>query len=239
MRNGDFGIEVVPDGQGHGRVRELANGQVLARPGQVYRLRLRNYGPLYCVVQVEIDGRGVTGGGLVLEPWGTTELERPVHETENGRFTVFAEGNETVFGPDGGRDNHALGLIEASFRRELPRGTSARELPPTLYEPREPAPPFEISDMPRAPGRTPPVRTAFRTAPISPSRASRIDDAVERAAGTGLTGRSDQRFTPFHLGELEREATVLRLRIVIGSEAAIAESAPVESDAPGRPAARP
>src|ERR1051325_7527877 len=126
MRIGDFGLEIVPNGAG--RVRELDSGHVLARAGQVYRLRLRNFGPLYCVVEVNIDGRGVTAGGLVLEPWGTTEREGPSHAEEDGRFTVVAEGDERVFGPDGGRDNAALGLIEARFRRELPQDNRRRDL---------------------------------------------------------------------------------------------------------------
>ena len=119
MRVGDFAVEIVPsDG---GRVRELESGHVLARAGQVYRLRLRNSSPLYCVVEVDVDGERVTAGGLVIAPCSVTELERPIDAGERGRFTVVAEGDEAVFGPDGGRDNPALGLIEARFRRELPR----------------------------------------------------------------------------------------------------------------------
>ena len=65
--------------------------------------------------------------------------------------------------------------------------------------------------------------------------------AIERAAGTGLTGHSDQQFVPARLGPLEAEATVIQLRLVIGSESAIAAESPlIESDpAPARPAARP
>lgn len=238
MRNGDFGLEVIPHGAG--RVRELASGHVLARPGQVYRLRLRNLGPLYCVVDAEIDGRSVTHGGLVLAPWGTTELERPIHDTETGRFTVFAEGNEAVFGPDGGRDNAALGLIEARFRRELPRAQSERELPPTMYDPHDRPWSNEIGETPPRPQRVPPVHTAIRAMPRPPWQTRLPDaDAIERAAGTGLTGHSDQRFTPFVLGELEPDATVVRLRLVIGSEAAIAEATSAPAEVPARPAARP
>src|SRR5438270_11084574 len=122
MRVGDFAVEVIAcGGGGGGGVRELESGHVLARAGQVYRLRLRNFGPLYCVVDVELDGQRVTAGGLVLEPRSKVDLERPIGGPEDGRFTVIAEGDETVFGPDGGRDNQSLGLIEARFRRELPR----------------------------------------------------------------------------------------------------------------------
>jgi hypothetical protein len=41
------------------------------------------------------------------------------------------------------------------------------------------------------------------------------------AAGTGLTGRSDQDFIPVRVGELESEETVVRLRIVIADPASL------------------
>src|SRR5688500_6930443 len=113
MRTGDFSVEIVP--AGGGTVRELQNGQVLARAGQVYLLRLRNHGPIRAVTDVHIDGRLVTAGGLVLEPTSFVDLERPIHATERCRFTVFPEGSEKVLGPDGGRDNPDLGLIHVRF----------------------------------------------------------------------------------------------------------------------------
>jgi hypothetical protein len=256
MRSGDFSVDVVA--HGGGRVREVDGGHVLARPGQVYRLRLRNHGPLRCVVHVRLDGHPVTAGGLVLEPWSTTELERPVDATEAGCFTVVAEGNEAVFGPDGGRDDPSLGLIEASFRRELPRSgvgfadepqmpsvvmPPARPLPGSPYEPPMPRRP----SPPRIPGWEPP--TAMMSSLSQPTRRDepivrdqqRAD--IERAAGTGLTGHSDQRFVPIHVGTLESEATVIRLRLVIGTEESLADEVPrplaERQLAPARPAPRP
>jgi len=157
MRVGDFSVEVI--GAGGGTTRELESGHVLARPGQVYVLRLRNHGPLRSVVDVSIDGHPVTGGGLVINAGSTVDLERPIHATERGRFTVIAEGDERVFGPDGGRDNAELGLIEARFRRELP--SAARSVPvhdadypwptvPTGAPPR-PTPPDLAPQPPRRP----------------------------------------------------------------------------------------
>jgi hypothetical protein len=243
MRVGDFGVEVVADGGG--RLAEHESGHVLARPGQVYRLRLRNFGPLYCVVEVNVDGRRVTAGGLVIEPWGTTELERPINAHEDGRFTVVAEGDESVFGPDGGRDNPALGLIEARFRRELPRADRRAEALPFISFPSTPVD-LPGRDVPRPPSRFPiePAVTSLRRAGLSPSLplTEHHDDAIERAAGTGLTGHSDQRFAPIELGPLEAEATVIQLRLVIGTEAALAADATrplVERVAPPRPAPRP
>lgn len=235
MRVGDFAVDVVPHGSG--RVRELESGHVLARSGQVYRLRLRNSSPLNCVVDIDIDGKRVTAGGLVLEPWGTTELERPI-DGEDGRFTVVAEGNEAVFGPDGGRDNPDLGLIDARFRRELPRAEPRLELRPVIS-------PMPRTERPSRPRPISPARfNAFQslTEDIESYTVRETESPFERAAGTGLTGHSDQRFMPIQLGPLEAEATVVRLRLVIGTEESLAADAPrplVERPAPARPAARP
>jgi hypothetical protein len=233
MRSGDFAVEVVPSG--YARVRELDSGHVLARPGTIYRLRLRNLGPLYGVADIAIDGRRVTDGGLVLRPWSTLDLERPVSDGEDGRFTVTAEGDETVFGPDGGRDNDALGLIDARFRRELPGSRAHEEMPPSISIPRQ-------SRVPAVPERG---SLTFSIEGLltreEPLHLRDTGPLYERAAGTGLTGHSDQRFMPITLGPLETEATVIQLRLVIGSEAAIAEepARPTEHAAPARPAARP
>ena len=243
MRIGDFGVDVVA--HNGGRLHERESGHVLARPGQVYRLRLRNFGPLYSVVQVEVDGRSVTAAGLVLEPFGTTELERPLNASEEGRFTVVAEGDESVFGPDGGRDNAALGLIEARFRRELPQYNRRAELPPMISFPTT-TPRLPSHDGPRPPSRFPVERaitSAYRTSepPVRPA-SPHFDNAIERAAGTGLSGHSDQQFVPIQLGPLEPEATVIQLRLVIGSEAELAEEVTrplTDRIAPPRPAPRP
>jgi hypothetical protein len=267
MRNGDFAVEVVPRGKGVG-VRETDAGHVLARPGQVYALRIRNFGPLRCVAEVSIDGRNVSEGGLVLEPWCTEELERPISPDEDGRFTVVAEGDERVFGPDGGRDNSQLGLIVVRFRRELPGGPErARPLPPSLLDARDgeftrpmPTPPSrlrpEVFPTWNVLGRTGGSPNANDTPFALPSFGSDSahpslpldDDAldsdepnIERAAGTGLTGHSTQRFTATKLGPLESEATVLQLRLVIASAEAIqtARSLADPLGTPARPAARP
>jgi len=269
MRVGDFGVEVVPVGDGE--AREMESGHVLARAGTVYGLRLRNFGPLRCVAEVKIDGKVITGGGLVLDAYSAVVLERPVDEREAGRFTVIAEGDERVFGPDGGRDNPDLGSIEARFRRELPReereGSAARPLPdhPMLPLPivtRPPAGPLTPSRVPPAPGRpmappewTPPgwgASAASRppeisaiastwTTPLVRDGGRGVFDFIERAAGTGLTGRSSQEFVPVTVGRLEQEATVIRLRLVIGTEEALRAPRPLREadETPARPAARP
>ena len=278
MRVGDFSVEVIA---ADGGARELESGHVLARPGQVYRLRLQNHGPLRAVAEISIDGHSVSGNGLVIAPWKTVDLERPIHATERGRFTVIAEGDEQVFGPDGGRDNPNLGLIEARFRRELPN-QGPRELPSRPSDPWELPRPIVVtmpSPSPRpepgpAPRFTPPswngpearyrdplgrgIRHGDLSAllaaagaspaepvtpeqPVDPYTRSLDTDHIERAAGTGLTGHSGQEFAPVYVGKLEAEATVIRLRLVIGTEEALAAARPLpESEgAPARPAPRP
>jgi len=271
MRVGDFSVEIVAAGDG--TVRELESGHVLARPGQVYSLRFRNHGPLRAVADVTIDGHAVTGRGLVLDASSTVTLERPIHETERGRFTVIAEGDEQVFGPDGGRDKPDLGLIEARFRRELP-SEKRRD------RPHAPAIPRPIVTMPLSPSVPPapdpaiPPRRPFAPPEWTPPtweamvrsfdasgipELSRVDgpmfpvpveepavpdyapDAIERAAGTGLTGSSTQEFVQVHVGKLETEATVIQLRLVIGSEEALSAPRPLPrtETAPARPAPRP
>jgi len=244
MRVGDFAVEVVP--HRGGRVKELPSGHVLARPGQMYRLRLRNHGPLYCVANVEIDGKCVTAGGLVLSPWGSTELERRIDGADDGRFTVAAEGDESVFGPDGGRDNPALGLIDARFRRELPKRDGRGDIRPLVPPPAMPEPWHVEPLAPRLPSRFPPppewAPPLNRASAAWPALRDEAHEGVERAAGTGLSGHSDQRFVPIVLGPLENEETVIQLRLVIGTLEALAEDgprAPAEHEAPARPAARP
>lgn len=262
MRSGDFTVEVVPRGKGVG-VREVESGHVLARPGQVYALRLRNQGPLRCVAEVRIEGRVVTAGGLVIEAGYTEELERPITPDEDGCFTVVAEGDEHVFGVDGGRDNADLGMIEVRFRRELPGGESPRPLPTRPGDrigfgspPARPTPEVTVRatmsrsgpyGMPngkgdRFGGRLDELASAFfaETGAVPCIEPPQLDD-VERAAGTGLTGHSAQRFRATHLGPLESGATVIHLRLVIASEEAI-RSAPAHRDEhvpPVRPLARP
>jgi hypothetical protein len=275
MRVGDFSVEVVA---ADGGAREIESGHVLARPGQVYTLRLRNHGPLRAVADISIDGHAVTGGGLVLNAFSSTELERPIHATERGRFTVIAEGDERVFGPDGGRDNPDLGLIEARFRRELPdanRRPVLESFPAGL--PRPNVPPARPGPEPGEPWRpgmprwTAPTwfgaasraaeslgRDARSTinalmgappSPVTEPAPAQLPDGgafgglheIERAAGTGLTGASQQEFVSVHVGQLETEATVIQLRIVIGTEEALNAPRPLPEshEAPARPAARP
>jgi hypothetical protein len=246
MRVGDFVVEVVPHGAG--RVRELDTGHVLARPGQVYSLRLRNMGPLRCVADITIDDRVVTRNGLVLDPFSTEDLERPIDDSETGRFTVIAEGNEAVFGPDGGRDNPKLGLIDAKFRRELP--SEHHRYRPDDFMSRvrslrfEDVGSFRESEGPSRyePPDTSPLASMSRTVDFSRGIVREPPSSFESAAGTGLTGHSDQTFRPIKLGALESEATTIQLRIVIGTEAAIAEqpARPLPGvREPARPAARP
>lgn len=239
MRVGDVSVQLVP--VGGGEMVEGTDGRVLSRPKQVYAIRITNHSEKRAVVKVNLDGHPVTEGGLVLKAGETLDLERPVTEGEHGRFTVFAEGTEAVFGEDGGRGNPDLGLVEVEYRRELerprepvivPRVSAAPPMPMSM--PRaEMSASFDSLDAVPAP---PPLHDLAQAAPTRESD-------VQGAAGTGLTGRSAQSFHPVEVGPLEAEATRVRLRIVIGRAEAFDRPRPLpgvrSNPVPPRPTPRP
>ena len=75
----------------------------------------------------------------------------------------------------------------------------------------------------------------------APAAPTHVRDAIERAAGTGLTGSSRQEFMSVYVGPLETEATVIQLRLVIGTDEALTAARPLPGVAttPARPAPRP
>ncbi len=257
MRVGDVSVRLVP--VGGGEMIEGEDGRVLARPRQVYAVHLANHSDRRAVAKVSVDGLPMTEGGLVLAPGAATTLERPVKDGEHGRFTVFPEGTEEVFGDDGGRGNPDLGLVEVEYRRELepppvpvaipqmPAAPRVREFdfpPAPAPRPAPGAPPAAPSPAPRVPqiwssagAPAPPVQ-----APPAPGAAIRESD-VDSAAGTGLTGRSEQHFRTVPVGALEETATRVALRIVIGRPEAFGRPRPLpggaERPVPPRPAPRP
>jgi len=251
MRVGDVSVELVPvDG---GEMIEAEDGRVLALARQVYAIRITNHSDRRAVARVSLDGLPVTDDGLVLHAGEATELERPVTEGEHGRFTVFPEGTEAVFGDDGGRDNPDLGLVEVEYRRELARFREPVILPPIM-----PPPGVREFDFPPLPAPLPRPGVNVPTsgpapAPASPARYpapagappwfSLRESDVAGAAGTGLTGRSSQTFRTVTVGPLEEEPTRVRLRIVIGAPEAFDRPRPLpdgrSGPVPPRPAPRP
>jgi hypothetical protein len=153
-----------------------------------------------------------------------------VHQRgRNGPIHRFRRGRTDVFGPDGGRSNQDLGLVQASLRleRERPR-----------------------PQVPRALRRSPSAGWDFLAeessadllySPDIDSIASRCTTPPDlRAAGTGLTGHSEQRFVEVEVGPLEESVTIVTLRLVIASPSATPRPLPeVRSNAhPPRPPVR-
>jgi hypothetical protein len=233
MRLNDLEITLGPIGEG--TLKELADGRVMARPGQVYVVRVQNHDARRrMVVHVAIDGTNVSRDGLVLDPGELLKLERPLDDT--GRFTVFAEGDERVFGDDGGRGNPDLGLIEVRGRREQWREPPRYALASWDSVHESPLPGLGDATLSEADG-------AWDVSDGAP-RVEERGPTIESAAGTGLTGRSDQSFVPVHVGPLEPEETIVRLRLVIGSvDALLDEPRPLRTvtatPVPPRPPARP
>jgi hypothetical protein len=92
--------------------------------------------------------------------------------------------------------------------------------------------------------RRPDAISALMAPPMpaeAPAAPTHVRDAIERAAGTGLTGSSQQEFMSVYVGPLETEATVIQLRLVIGTDDALTAARPLPGVAttPARPAPRP
>jgi hypothetical protein len=236
MRLNDLTVRLISP---QGRMSEQDDGRVFARPGMTYRIRLRNHDPNHrMVLGIDIDGRRVTESGLVLDPGAMIELERPLYDS--GLFTVFAEGNEEVFGEDGGRGNPDLGLIEVTARKEV-RG----------WRPPPPSRDVYTSFMPLSASAREPFPLegddSFFDAAEPDSGQLVLNESIshvrETAAGTGLTGQSSQRFVDVEVGPLEEHATVIRLRLVIapvtGADRPRPLSGSAETPVPPRPIARP
>lgn len=256
MRVGDVSVRLVP--VGGGEMVEGEDGRVLARPRQVYAVHIANHSDRRAVAKVSLDGLPVTEGGLVLSPGAATTLERPVQDGEHGRFTVFPEGTEEVFGDDGGRGNPDLGLVEVEFRRELappplPVAVPQAPSPPRVREfdfppaPLPAPPPGRPPAVPARPSTIPQIWSSASApalpmqAPPAPAAMIRESD-VGSAAGTGLTGRSGQSFRTVPVGALEETATRVVLRLVIGTPEAFGRARPLpgaERPVPPRPAPRP
>jgi len=93
---------------------------------------------------------------------------------------------------------------------------------------------------------SPPMNLAGAAQPsvdrIPTQRRRVFEQDIAGAAGTGLSGHSDQEFVPIHMGPLENEATIITLRLVIGTDDALDEASPRplhSQRVPERPAARP
>lgn len=256
MRTGFLEVQLVPES---GRMSETPTGHVVALVNQVYKIKLTNHNSRRALVQVKIDGRLVTEHGLVINGFQTVFLERPIHTVERGRFTVFAEGQTEVFGEDGGRDNKDLGVIEVTHQleQETPKVTFT---PYPIYRPFAPYNPwYPWYNGPYNPngvildnndnrniGAVYASNSVLRSAKCSfTSDQNRVcetaaDISASTAAGTGLTGKSDQNFIPVHMGALESAITTIILRLILEAPVDWAKPRPLPGAvvAPVRPPAR-
>lgn len=249
MRQNNVSLKLVPvDG---GEMIEGKDGRVLARDGQVYIIEITNHGPRRQIVDVRVDGKLITDSGLVIESFSRTRLERPTTPGEHGRFTVCAEGNEEAFGPDGGRANEDLGLVEVLAREELYRPFPVRPLNPFIL--RGPQTPYAwptwgtIVNSGSLPmglydgGCVRGMQASYSAQSVLPQAMNVSEVDIARAAGTGLSGHSAQQFRSVEVGPLSDDVTHVALRLVIGTETALRRIRPIDGSrsVPARPVARP
>lgn len=113
---------------------EAAGGYVIAAPGSCYALVLTNHAPQRALVTITIDGRRMTGRGIVVPALSSVQVEGPVDLGAVGRFIALREGHEAL-GEDGGRDRDALGLIEVRYQKERPYVAPALTIAPFVGQP--------------------------------------------------------------------------------------------------------
>jgi hypothetical protein len=198
----DYSV-VIPEGS------ERPGGYVEMEHGKKYTLRLRNSNSTPCDAQVEIDGKHV--GTWRLRPhWGFT-LERPAHD--DGCFTFYEVGTEAA--RKAGVDAYSAdtGLVRVTF---LPGKEEEVSWTLTYSAGSQNLRGTTITDS------APVSNSAYysRTAPVSKSGgklslASSQSYTPRGAGGTGLSGKSNQRFVD--VGPLDYDysrQTTINLRLV-------------------------
>lgn len=153
---------------------EDEHGYVYLQHGDVYRISLKNHTDKRNDVVVEIDGKEV--GGWRLESYQTATIEHPANDS--GRFTFYELGSSEA--QKIGLSSIArtdLGLVKVTFIPEKPRhhGIPAVDIDRRFYSGTKGDWSESFSSGSRGSGQN-----------VSLSRRS--------AGGTGLSGRSDQRF---------------------------------------------
>lgn len=95
--------------------REVSDGYVIMKHGDVYTITLRNARPTNCDAEIFIAGK--SAGKWRIPPYKSITLERPAHD--DGRFTFYQIGTPEFSAIGGGYVSTDLqGLIEVVFTPE-------------------------------------------------------------------------------------------------------------------------
>lgn len=201
--------------------REVSDGYVIMKHGDVYTITLRNASQTNCDAEIFIAGNSV--GKWRIHPYKSITLERPAHD--DGRFTFYRIGTEEFSAIGGeGISKDLQGLIEVAFTPEKYTPASNFNSVNTVYV-----------HSPYSQGTASPVnnsRITWTTNYLSDSSGAAMASAPQYSSQsvsnttrksmvpgeTGLSGKSNQVFgeVPELDYDLENQIKI-RLRLVIDS----------------------
>jgi len=189
---GNFSVTVIPG-------IEQENGYVLMNHNTQYELCLMNMGSVDCDANVVIDGKQV---GLWRVTCGNKiTIQRPTNDT--GRFTFYRLGSDEA-GKASLAASTELGLISVAFKPE-----KIVELPnnPEGEDSTSEAPRYSLGSAPRES-----IKTSLGFG--LPSKTRKV-----AAGGTGLSGKSEQKFVAAIPIQYDEELfTEIHLRLVCSDE---------------------
>lgn len=178
------------------------DGYVIMKHGDKYKLKLSNQSSLRCNAEVRIDGNFM--GSFRINGYGNIVIERPAQDEMDKKFTFYL--SDSTEGKASGlfEGNDKSGLIEVIFEQEKEEVvyrdggnmyTGFRSAPRSI--PR--------GGVTRSGGDAPHLMSATRGATRSGGLA---------AGGTGLQGKSDQRFTNAENITLSGKKVTISLRLI-------------------------
>jgi hypothetical protein len=238
MRLNDFSCR-IPEGQ------ETHSGYVEMRHGKQYSIQLRNDRDVPCDAKVSVDGKEI--GVWRISPKSGILLERPAED--HGRFTFYELGtDEAVKAKLHSVKPNDLGLVQVLF---TPNWTmTVSYLPRYNFDPHF----YRLCD-PCVPWTTSGANDGYTVTACDPfvmhgsSRVASMGSAAggqfantmncsvtpNGSGGTGLSGHSQQAFSP--VGEIALDhSTTITLRLIIRQSSGVRELRPTQNANPVPPA---
>jgi hypothetical protein len=203
MRIGNFAV-AIPQGQ------ESSTGHVALNHGQTFTLDIRSFTGVRSDAKVEIDGKHV--GTWRLPANGHLLLERPAEDT--GKFTCYKQ-DSAEGAAIGLQKDSDLGLVKVTINPEKPRPTLTGGVLRSAGLQGFGGTPKGVS---RGCGQSVGMDERKMSWDCEPTSAGMNFSDVE-AAGTGLSGKSDQQFGVASSIEYDKNAeVVISLRLAANKE---------------------
>jgi hypothetical protein len=213
----------IPEGQ------ETHSGYVEMRHGKQYSIQLRNDRDVPCDAKVSVDGKEI-GVWRIYAKSGIL-LERPAEDT--GRFTFYELGtDEAVKAKLHSVKPNDLGLVQVLFT-PMRNWTMTVSYPPNYYHPSDP---YYYKPWPSDDNGTAATTNSFPVTLTAMNCSPGGTKPQASSGGTGLSGHSQQAFSP--VGEIaldHSQATTITLRLIIRQSSDARELRPIQNANPVPP----